>query len=411
MQYDAIFVRYGELFLKGRNKRRFIDKLFSTVQSKLSGFPELVLERKNDHILVILNGTDYQAVIRQLDFVFGIHSYGLARVCENTMESICATALPMAVEACSSGGAIKFETKRGWKQFPLNSIQVSQQVAEYVGQHAPEGTIRYNVAQPDVVVRIFIKPHRAMVLSSLIQASGGLPIGLNGRALLMLSGGLDSPVAGYLMMKRGLMLEGIHFESPPHTTVRARQKVFDLAEKLAHYLPSKSLPVHVIPFTKLQQEIFSKVPESYGMTVMRRMMYRIAAGIADRRRIRLLANGESLGQVASQTPDSLYAISAVTHVPVVRPVACMDKSEIVDIARKIDTFDISTRPFEDCCTVFVPQFPVTAPKVEKCEQFERVFEWQSLVEECIDKANLVEVRAGTPVALDQDTSEEINSLL
>ncbi len=411
MQYDAILVRYGELFLKGKNKRRFIDKLYHTVQTKLAGMPELVLEKKNDHILVLLNGEDGQNVIRQLDFVFGIHSYALGKTCGSSLDAICKTALPMAVEACAGGKAIKFETKRAWKQFPQTSIEVSQQVAEHVGEHAPEGAIRYNVAHPDQVVRIFIKKEHTMVVSLVVPASGGLPIGLNGRALLMLSGGLDSPVAGYLMMKRGLALEAIHFESPPHTTVRARQKVFDLAEKLAHYIPNGKLPIHVVPFTKLQQELFARIPESYGMTIMRRMMYRVAAEVAERRKVRLLANGESLGQVASQTPDSMYAINAVTSMPVVRPVACMDKSEVVDIARKIDTFDISIRPFEDCCTVFVPKFPVTAPKLGKCEDYERYFDWQPLVDECVEHTKVVEVRAGHPLSLDSGTTDEICSLL
>ena len=411
MQYDAIYIRFGELFLKGRNKRQFIDKLFHTVQRKLSGLAGLVLERRNDHILVYLKGVDCQSVIQRLDFVFGLHSYALGRICESSLEAICQTALPMAIDACSSGRAIKFETRRGWKQFPLNSIAVSQQVAEYVGANAPEGTVRYNVAHPDQIVHIVIKKQHSLVVSAIHPASGGMPIGLNGRALLMLSGGLDSPVAGYLMMKRGMALEGIHFESPPHTTVRARQKVFDLAEKLAHYLPSERLPVHVVPFTQLQKEIFARVPEHYGMTIMRRMMYRVAEGIAERRGIRLLSNGESLGQVASQTPDSMWAINAVTRLPVVRPVACMDKSEIVEIARKIDTFNISIRPFEDCCTVFVPKFPVTAPTPEKCERFERDFEWQPLVDACIENTRVVEIRAGHPLALDGDTTEQICSLL
>jgi thiamine biosynthesis protein ThiI len=411
MQYDAILIRLGELFLKGKNKQRFIDRLFQTIRTKLEGYPDVTLENSRDHFLILLKGTDHRAVIRQLDFVFGIHSYALGKVCGSSLEAIRETALPMAIEACSDGNSIKFETRRGWKKFPHTSIEVSQQVAEYVGGNAPEGSINFNVANPDRVVRIFIKPEHALVVSEVVPASGGLPIGLNGRTLLMLSGGLDSPVAGYLMMKRGLVLEGIHFESPPHTTARARQKVYDLAEKMADYLPKGSLLIHVVPFTRLQTEIFAHVPESYGMTVMRRMMYRVTAGVAERRRIRLLANGESLGQVASQTPDSMWAINAVTELPVVRPVACMDKVEIMDIARRIDTYDISVRPFEDCCTVFVPKHPVTAPKKDKCEEYEKKFDWVPLVEECIEKTETIEIRAGQPISLDSDTTDDICDLL
>jgi len=218
-------------------------------------------------------------------------------------------------------------------------------------------------------------------------------------------------VAGYLMMKRGIEVEGLHFESPPYTTVRARQKVYDLAEKMARFLPNETFRLHIVPFTKLQKELFANVPQSYGMTIMRRMMYRVSAGVAERENIRLLSNGESLGQVASQTPESMWAINAVSSMPVIRPVACMDKSEIVEIAKRIDTFDISTRPFEDCCTVFVPKNPATKPKRDKCELFEKQFDWESLVQECIEQAETIEIRAGQPVSLDNDTTDEICSLL
>ena len=327
------------------------------------------------------------------------------------MESIYETALPVAIEACADGKSIKFETRRAWKEFPHGSITVSQKVAEYVGSNAPEGAVLFNVAKPDLAIRILIKPKNTMVVSKVVQGGGGLPIGLNGRSLLMLSGGLDSPVAGYLMMKRGLQVEGLHFESPPYTTAKARQKVYDLAEKMAHFLPNGKFRLHLVPFTKLQKEIFAHVPDSYGMTVMRRMMYRISAGVAERNSIRLLSNGENLGQVASQTPDSMWAINAVTDMPVIRPVACMDKNEITNIAKRIDTYEISIRPHEDCCTVFVPKSPSTAPKKLKCELFEKAFDWEPLVQECVDNTEIVDVIAGEPIALDGDTTEEICSLL
>lgn len=411
MHYDSIIVRFGELFLKGKNRKQFIDRLLNTIRLKLKTFPEVALELKYDHALVTLNGADDRAVLKQLDYVFGIHSCALGKICESTIEAICETALPVAQEACKDGKSIKFETRRGWKNFPSTSIEVSQQTARYVGENAPSGSIHFNVANPDLAIHILIKPEHTMVVSEIVPASGGLPIGLNGRSLLMLSGGLDSPVAGYLMMKRGLQVEGLHFESPPYTTARARQKVYDIAEKLAHFLPNGKFRLHVVPFTDLQKEIFANVPESYGMTIMRRMMYRVSAGVAEWNRIRLLSNGESLGQVASQTPDSMWAINAVTEMPIVRPVACMDKDEITIIAKKIDTFDISIRPFEDCCTVFVPKSPATAPKKDKCELFESKFDWQPLVQECIEKTEIIDVEAGRPISLDSDTTDEICSLL
>jgi thiamine biosynthesis protein ThiI len=411
MHYDSILVRFGELFLKGKNRHRFVDRLYGTIRQKLAGFSEVKLELKYDHVLVTLNGADNRAVMKQLDYVFGIHSYALGKSCKSTPESVFETALPVALAACQNGQTIKFETRRGWKKFPGTSIEISQQTARYVEDNAPADSIHFNVANPDLTIHILIKPEHTVVVSEIIPASGGLPIGLNGRSLLMLSGGVDSPVAGYLTMKRGLQVEGLHFESPPYTTPRARQKVYDIAEKLAHFHPDGKFRLHLVPFTELQKAIFANVPESYGMTIMRRMMYRISAGVAERSRIRLLSNGESLGQVASQTPESMWAINAVTEMPVIRPVACMDKDEITILAKKIETFEISIRPFEDCCTVFVPKSPATAPKKDKCELFESKFEWQPLLQECIEKTEVIEVQAGHPILLDSDTTDEICSLL
>lgn len=411
MHYDVILVRLGELFLKGKNKQRFTGKLFSTICARLNTFEELRIENQRDHFLIELNGTDYTAVLQQLNYIFGIHSFALGKCCTPSMESICETTLPVAIEACSNGNSIKFETRRGDKKFPHTSISISQQVAQYVGTHAPEGTIHFNVPAPDLTLHIFVKPTHALILSKVLPAQGGLPIGLNGKSLLMLSGGLDSPVAGYLLMKRGLEVEAVHFESPPYTTPRARQKVYDLAEKLAHYLPNTQFRLHVVPFTNLQKELFASIPDNYSMTIMRRMMYRICAGLAENQKIRLLANGESLGQVASQTPDSMWAINAVTDLPVLRPVACMDKDEIVAIAKKINTFEISIRPFEDCCTVFVPKSPSTSPKKEKCEKFETRFDWKPLVQECIEQTKVITITAGKTIAVDTETTDDICSLL
>jgi len=411
MHYNSILVRFGELFLKGKNRHRFVDRLYTTIQQKLSGFPEVKHELKYDHVLVTLNGADERAVMKQLDYVFGIHSYALGISCESSLEAIFETALPVALAACKAGKTIKFETRRGWKKIPFTSIEISQQTAQYVEDNAPAGSIHFNVGNPDLTIHILIKPAHTVVVSEIIPASGGLPIGLNGRSLLMLSGGVDSPVAGYLMMKRGLQVEGLHFESPPHTSPRGRQKVYDIAEKLAPFLPNGKFRLHVVPFTELQKAIFKHVPDSYGMTIMRRMMYRISAGVAEHNGIQLLSNGESLGQVASQTPDSMSAINAVTEMPIIRPVACMDKDEITIIAKKIETFDISIRPFEDCCTVFVPKHPTTAPKKRKCEMFEEKFDWEPLVQECIGKTEIIDIQAGHPILLDSDTTDEICSLL
>ena len=212
------------------------------------------------------------------------------------------------------------------------------------------------------------------------------------------------------MQKRGVEIEAIHFASPPYTSTRSKQKVLDLMEKNAHYAPEGHISVHIVPFTQLQTAIYENIPSSYTMTVMRRMMYRIAEGIAKKREILVLANGESLGQVASQTLASMYAINAVTNMPIIRPVATLDKNEIIEIAKKIDTYEISIRPYEDCCTVFVPEHPATNPSLEKCLEFEQNFDFESLVQQCIDQTEIITVRAGEMIELEENSVCALNEL-
>jgi len=276
---------------------------------------------------------------------------------------------------------------------------------------AQNSNIKIDLDKPKLKIKISVRENESFVVSKEVKASGGLPIGLNGSSLLMLSGGLDSPVAGYLMMKRGISVAGLHFDSPPYTSPRARQKVLDIAEKLAHYMPNGKFTVWLVPFTKLQKEIFSHIPDSYGMTIMRRMMYRIAEGVSKKLGVELISNGESLGQVASQTPISMNTINSVISTPVIRPVACMDKTEIIKIANKIDTYEISIRPYEDCCTIFLPKNPATAPKIDKCETYEKRFDWQPFIDECVENIEPVVVTAGNPIRVDEDTSDEICALL
>lgn len=267
-----------------------------------------------------------------------------------------------------------------------------------------------DVHNPDMTVFVEVRREGTFIMADHIKGLGGFPVGISGKGLLMISGGIDSPVAGYLMQKRGVEIEAIHFASPPYTSVRSKQKVLDLMEKNAHYAPVDSIDVHVVPFTELQTAIYENIPSSYTMTVMRRMMYRIAEGIAKKREILVLANGESLGQVASQTLASMYAINAVTNMPIIRPVATLDKNEIIEIAKQIDTYDISIRPYEDCCTVFVPEHPATNPSLEKCIEFEQNFDFESLVQKCIDNTEIITVRAGEIIELEDNTACPLNDL-
>jgi thiamine biosynthesis protein ThiI len=408
MKYDGVVVKFGELFLKGKNRYRFIDRVLQTIKNKTTDLEDLSFEKFNDHITIKLNGVEDSTVVERLNFVFGLYSYQLVKFCKGEIEDIKKTTLEVVKEMENDGKSIKVVTKRSNKRFPHTSMEISQQVGIFVAENS---SVPIDLDNPDIKIKVSIKDTYTFVVGKEFRALGGLPIGLNGKSLLMLSGGLDSPVAAYLMMKRGIAVEGLHFESPPHTSPKARQKVLDLAEKMAHYMPNGKFTTYMVPFTKLQKAIFDSTPASYGMTIMRRMMYRISEGVARKTGSLILSNGESLGQVASQTPQSMYAINEVTTMPVIRPVSNMDKVDIMDIARKIDTYDISIRPFEDCCTLFVPKNPATSPKLEKCIEYEKKFEWQELIDECIAGTVKQVVHAGKTLIVDEETTDEVCELL
>ena len=408
MIYDRILVRYGELSIKGKNRKYFKNALHKIIRRKLRGLDQLKYEVTRDRFYIILNGTAPELVTEQLDKVFGLQSYSLAARCENEIDAIKALALEIINEQPKVPTTFKVETKRSDKQFPMQSGEISRGV----GAHLLINTdhLSVDVHNPDMTEFVEVRRKGTFIMADHIKGLGGFPVGISGKGLLMISGGIDSPVAGYLMQKRGVEIEAIHFASPPYTSVRSKQKVLDLMEKNAHYAPVDSIDVHVVPFTELQTAIYENIPSSYTMTVMRRMMYRIAEGIAKKREILVLANGESLGQVASQTLASMYAINAVTNMPIIRPVATLDKNEIIEIAKQIDTYDISIRPYEDCCTVFVPEHPATNPSLEKCIEFEQNFDFESLVQKCIDNTEIITVRAGEIIELEDNTACPLNDL-
>ena len=406
MKYDVIYATFGEVFLKGKNKMAFVRQIVKTFTRKVADLP-LFYTYTEDHLFIELNGVDWQIIADKLNKICGIHSFSLGKKCNSEIGEICETALAVVREEIDEKTEIKFETKRGYKQFPMKSIEISQMVGAFVGERT---AVKYNIPNPDKIVFINIKPHYTIISAKKIVGLGGLPAGNSGRALLLLSGGIDSPVAAFQLIKRGLVVDCLHFEAPPHTSVRAKQKVLDIAEKLAHFLPKERININFVPFTKLQKEIFANVPQNYAMTIMRRMMLRIADKLARNLHIPIIATGESIGQVASQTPLSIHTINAVSNMPILRPVACADKQEIVEIAKKIGTFDISIRPYEDCCTIFVPPNPATAPKLEKCEKYEQGWNWQDLINECVKNAEVVHITAGNPVILDNETNSEICKL-
>ncbi len=386
MQYDHILIRYGEMALKGKNRKKFIVQLQSNIRRKLKAFPEVKVKRTQGRMFVLLNGHEPDPVMQRCSEVFGIQSLSLAVKVRNDEDEIKQAAL-WALNNSENVNSFKVSVKRIDKNFPVRSQDMNQ----VLGGHLLSNTTGYtvDVHQPDLEIKVEIRTEATYITSSVIPGLGGLPVGTSGKSLLLLSGGIDSPVSGYLAMKRGVQLEAIHFYSPPFTSERSKQKVMDLAEKLTEY--GNSIKVHVVPFTKLQQHIFREMPDGYAMTIMRRMMLRISEQVCKNESILSMTNGESLGQVASQTMESMNAINEVTNYPIIRPLVAMDKNDIINISRRIDTYDISIRPYEDCCTIFVPKSPKTRPTREKVNMFESQEDFSALIEETINGIEVVKI--------------------
>src|SRR5690625_2592999 len=389
MQYDHILIRYGELGLKGKNIKQFIIQLQKNIQEALTDFQEVRVTRSQGRMFVVLNGHNPEPVIEKCKNVFGIYSLSLAIKVENSEEAIKEGSLA-ALQQSENAKTFKVAVRRANKAFPIRS----QEMNRILGAHLLKNTSGYsvNVHDPDVEIRVEIREKATYITSTVIPGAGGLPVGTGGKSLLLLSGGIDSPVAGYLMMKRGVQLEMIHFHSPPFTSERAKQKVFDLTKILTEY--DGTINIHLVPFTKLQQEIFKTIPERYAMTVMRRVMLQVSEKVCEQNNILSLVTGESLGQVASQTLASMNVINEVTNLPVLRPLVGLDKEEIIEFSKKIGTYDISIRPYEDCCTVFVPKSPVTNPTRKKVHVLEKDVDFTEMVNEAIEKIEVRTIKSG-----------------
>jgi thiamine biosynthesis protein ThiI len=386
MEYDHILIRYGEIGLKGNNMKFFLRRLQRNIEHRLTKFPNVHVKQTRGRLLILLQGHDPQPVLESCQQVFGIHSLSLAIKVGNNLEDIKEAAL-YALQTSENTKTFKVSVKRVDKSFPVGSQEMNQILGGHLLKHT-EG-IDVNVHQPDVEVKVEIRNKATFITSGRIKGLGGLPVGTGGRSLLLLSGGIDSPVAGYLAMKRGVQIDAIHFHSPPYTSERAKQKVIDLARKLTNH--GEKVNIHMVPFTRLQQEIFKQIPDSYTMTVMRRIMIRISEQVCRDQSILSMTTGESLGQVASQTMESMSAINEVTNFPILRPLLTMDKEEIIKIAQDIDTYEVSIRPYEDCCTVFMPKAPKTKPRRDKVNQFESKFDFTALIDEAINGIEVVQV--------------------
>ena len=314
--------------------------------------------------------------------MFGIHGIVLCHKVHTKKEDILEKVLELVRN--EKFQTFKVFTKRADKSFPISSMEFDRLVGSMILKNFD---CKVDVHQPELSIFIEIRGEGTFIYTNELSGLGGYPVGIQGKGLLMLSGGIDSPVAGYLALKRGVDIDCLYFESPPHTSLEAKNKVLTLARLLNDY--SGRIRVHIVPFTKLQETIYKEVDPNYMITIMRRMMYRIGEAYAKKLKAKVLINGESIGQVASQTLDSMSVINQVTSMPVIRPVACMDKLEIMDLARKIGTYETSILPYEDCCTIFVPKHPVIHPELEKAISLEKRFDYMNLIQECIDQIEVI----------------------
>lgn len=381
----VILIKYGELTTKKANRNLFINTLHMNIKNSLKNYDIKIDKNRVRMFIEPNNDNDFDIIVNKLSKIFGIHSIVIANVCDNNIDSIKNTALEIAKNVIFK--TFKVETKRSNKNFPIESMEFNNIIGGLILKNIPN--IKVDVHNPDYTLKIEIREKNTYIYGSEVKGAGGYPVGVAGKGILMLSGGIDSPVAGYLAMKRGIKLECLYFESPPHTSLMAKNKVKKLVEKLSEFQPD--IKLHIINFTNIQENIYKNINPDYMITIMRRMMYRIAEKILKKQKCLVLVNGESVGQVASQTLSSISVINNVTNIPVIRPVACLDKLEIIDIAKKIDTYETSILPYEDCCTIFLPKHPVINPKLDKCIEYETNFDYDTLITEAIDNIETITI--------------------
>ncbi len=385
MIFDHIMVRFGELSTKGKNKKDFIRVLAHNIKNALDEYTNLDYDVRYDHIYVKLNGNDPYTIIEILQDVSGIHSLSLVVKTNPEIENVKSVALDMINN--EAGKTFKIKTKRANKSYPIISDEINRIVATNILKNT---SLKVDVHNPDILVSIEIRDEAAYIFTHTFKACGGYPLGVGGKVMHMLSGGIDSPVAAYLLMKRGLKIECIHFASPPYTNIGVINKLKDLLSKLNKY--QDSIRLNIIPFTKLQEKIYEVSDESYAITLMRRMMYRLASRLMSKRGCLGISTGESVGQVASQTLDSMNVINEVTNVAVLRPLLTYDKEEIINISRKLSAYEISIRPYEDCCTIFAPKNPKTKPSLKKCLEFESKFDYDAMIDEALNNIEVIYVK-------------------
>lgn len=381
-----IIIKYGELTTKKENINLFINTLKQNIKEKLKNENVDIRFDKGRMFIRVLND-NFDIIIEKLKEVFGIHEIVIGYELKTLdLEEIKKELLTLLKN--KEFKTFKVETKRSNKKIPHTSTEISREVGGFILKNK-ENT-KVNVHNPELMIHLELRNTESYIYFETIEGLGGYPVSTLGKGVLMLSGGIDSPVAGYMAIKRGVKLEAIYFESPPHTSDNAKNKVMELAKVLSKY--NNEIKVHVIHFTEIQEAIYKNIPHEYLITIMRRMMYRIAEIIASRSNAKILVNGESIGQVASQTLTSMKAINEVVKIPVIRPLACFDKLEIIGIAKKIKTYETSILPFEDCCTIFVPKHPVINPDSRVCEEYEKLIPYQDLIYNAIKNHEVIKIK-------------------
>ena len=378
-----IIIKYGELTTKKDNINYFIKVLKDNIKKALINVESEITYDKGR---MFIKTSSYEEVLEKLKKVFGIHEIIIGYELEDTSYQNIKDNIISLVKG-KKFDTFKVVSKRSDKTYPLNSMELSRKLGGELLKCMHN--IKVDVHNPELTINVEVRNKCALIYFEKHRGLGGYPVGTLGKGMLMLSGGIDSPVAGYLAIKRGVKLEAVYFESPPHTSIEAKNKVFSLAKKLSIY--NQDINVHVINFTEIQEAIYKNIPKEYLITIMRRMMYRITEKLAKKKKAKVIVNGESIGQVASQTLTSMSVINEVIKMPVIRPVACFDKLEIIDIAKKIDTYETSILPFEDCCTIFVPEHPVINPESEKALIYENLIPYEELINKAIRNEEVVKI--------------------
>jgi thiamine biosynthesis protein ThiI len=386
---ELVLVKYGEIILKGLNRPLFEDKLVRNIKAVLHDLGKIKITRAQATIYIepVTDNIEISKIIERLKKVFGIVSISRVAKVEKDIDSIKKKAAEYLLPVLANHKTFKVETKRADKRFPLKSPEISREVGGYILSQVTH--LKVDVNNPDIVVNVEVRDTSAYVYTEKISGVGGMPIGTNGKATLLLSGGIDSPVAGWMIAKRGVEIEAVHFFSYPYTSERAKDKVIELTKILASYCGK--IKLHIVPFTDIQLKIHEKCPDEQLTLIMRRFMMKIAEKIALKNNSNALITGESLGQVASQTIQSLGVTNAAVDLPVFRPLIGMDKDEIVAIARKIETFEISILPYEDCCTVFVPKHPKTKPQLSKLLESESHLDVEGMVDTAVNETEVLEI--------------------